>query len=143
MKKILFFVLLFSCFPVWADVLSEREEFFRNLEYNYHVPPILFTMFLTAVIETFLLWFFRYRKWKVLTYFFILNLISNLIVNSVYDEIWRMAPYYILVPLLEMGVVLFEIGLLGLMTGYNKKLWISVFATNLVSFLTGVLLFGL
>lgn len=142
-KKVLFLILLLLSFSVLADVLTEREEFFFKLESAYHIPPFLLTMFLTAVIETFFLWCFGYRGWKVLTCFFVLNLISNLVVNLVYESIWRIAPYYVLVPTLESGVVLFEAGLLGLMTGYNKKLWLSVLATNLLSFLTGVLLFGL
>lgn len=139
MKKILFFILLLLCFPVLADVLSDTPESFRQFERTYHVSPIFFAMSLTAIIETFLLWCFKYRGWTVLTYFFILNLISNFIINTIYDY----SGDGLLVPALEVGAVVFEAGLLGLMTGYNKKMWLSVLATNLISFLTGVLLFGL
>jgi len=138
-KIILLLFLIFFPLSCFADVLDGTPESFRYFEQNYHISPILFAMWLTAVIETFLLWCFKYRTWKVLIYFFILNLISNFLVNALYSyygDIW-------LVPVLELGAVVFEAALLGLMTGYNKKLWLSVFATNLISFLTGVLLFGL
>ena len=43
---------------------------------------------------------------------------------------------------LELGIVLFEFGLLGLTAQYGKRLLYSVFLTNLISFLTGIFLFG-
>lgn len=163
MKRPLFWVILFLCFPVWADVLEPNEVFPHTFLQHHRILSVLFAMFLTAVIETFLLWCFKYRTWKVLTYFFILNLISNFLVNLGAAELpfhicftffnndcfmysgggMLNTVYYYCIPFLELFAVVFEIGLLGLMTGYNKKLWLSVFATNLISFLTGVLLFGL
>ena len=157
MKKFLFFILLFLIFPVWADVLEPDEVFPHTFLQHYHISSVLVAMFLTAVVETILLWCFKYRGWKVLTYFFILNLISNFLVNlgaevlpelfiedDVYFYSGRLGQlYYYCIPFLELFAIVFEAGLLGLMTGYNKKLWISVFLTNLTSFLTGVLLFGL
>lgn len=138
-KIVSFLFLIFLSLSCFADVLTDTPESFINFRRTYHISPILFAMGLTAIVETFLLWCFKYRGWKVLTYFFILNLISNFLINAIYgyygDIYW--------VPVLELGVVLFEAALLGLMTGYNKKLWLSVFATNLISFLLGVLLFGL
>ncbi len=104
---------------------------------------LLLAMFSTATVETILLYALKYRGWKILEYFFLLNLLSNLIVNIVYSNTWNMLPHYILVPLLEISVVLFEAFLLGLKVGYDKKLWGAVFLTNLGSFLLGVLLFGL
>ena len=163
MKKILFFILLFLCFPVWADVLDDRVVPLHTFLKHYHISSVLFTMILTAVIETSVLWCFKYRGWKILTYFFILNLISNFIVNlgatelplhicfTFFDNACFMYSgggmfdtiYYYCILFLELFAVVFEAGLLGLMTGYNKKLWLSVFLTNLISFLLGVLLFGL
>lgn len=145
------------CFPVWADVLEPNEVFSHTFLKHYHISSVLFAMTLTAVIETSVLWCFKYRGWKVLTYFFILNLISNFLVNlgaevlpellmedDAYYYRGRLEQlYYCCIPFLELFAVVFEAGLLGLMTGYNKKLWISVFLTNLASFLLGVLLFGL
>ena len=157
MKKLLFFVLLFLCFPVWADLLDDRVAPLHTFLKHYHVSSVLFVMVLTAVIETFLLWCFKYHGWKILSYFFILNLISNFLVNYgaevlpeffIEDDVYfyrgRIEQlYYYCIPFLELFVVVFEASFLGLMTGYNRKLWISVFLTNLISFLTGIFLFGL
>ena len=110
---------------------------------NLLFPLLLVAMFLTAIVETFLFWCFRYRDWKVLSYFFILNLISNLLVNLAYQNLWGIIPKNSLILSLEVAVVLFEACLLGVMTGHNKKLWLSVFLTNLCSFLLGVLLLGI
>ena len=99
-------------------------------------------MLLTAVIETFVLWCFKYRGWKVLSYFCVLNLVSNFLINLTYYHTWMLMPKYVLIPILEFSVVIFEASLLGLMTGYNKKLWLSVFLTNLISYTTGVLIYG-
>ena len=99
-------------------------------------------MFLTAVIETIVLWCLKYRGWKVLSYFFVLNLVSNFLLNCTYFHIFGIAPKYVLIPALEISVVIFEAGLLGLMTGYSKRVWGSVFLTNLISSSIGVLLYG-
>ena len=160
MKKVVFLLFVLFSPPCLADLLPLDSELPKLVIFlkNYHIPLVPFAMFLTAIVETFLLWCFKYRGWKVLTYFFILNLISNLGINIISDIICRFIvdffeiPGYGLayrevfnycVPFFELSVVLFEASLLGLMTGYNKKLWLSVFATNLISFLLGVLLFGL
>ena len=110
---------------------------------NLLFPLLLVAMPLTAIVETFLLWCFRYRGWKVLSYFFVLNLISNLLINLAYRNLWGIVPKDVLILSLELIVILFEVTLLGLMTGYNKKLCFSVFFTNLCSFLLGVLLLGI
>ncbi len=99
-------------------------------------------MFLTATVETFLLGCFGFRQKKVLTAFFILNLISNFMVNLIYQYTWNMAPKYILIPLLEIGVVVFEISGLSVITGLRTKLCVSVLLTNLSSYLLGLFLFG-
>lgn len=140
MKNFIFFALLFLSLTCHADVL---DRFPLNwIRHTYHIPPILFTMLLTATLETSLLWCFKYRGWKILSYFFTLNLISNLLVNLIYQNIFGIIPKDILIFSLELAVVIFEVGFLGLMTKYNKKLWVSVFSTNLFSFLLGVFLFG-
>lgn len=100
-------------------------------------------MFLTAIIETFVLWCFRYRKFWVLVWFFVLNLVSNFIVNLVYQNLYYVVPHIVLVPVLELSVVVFEFFGMGLVTQYTKKMCMIVFFTNLVSFLTGIILFGI
>jgi len=99
-------------------------------------------MFLTAVIETIVLWCCRYRGWKVLSYFFVLNLVSNFLVNFAYRHTYYMLPKTMLVPLLEFSVYLFEVGFLGILLGYNKKLFSCVLLSNLISYSLGVLLYG-
>lgn len=105
--------------------------------------PIFFAMFLTALVETCLLWCFKYRSKKLLFFYFVLNLISNFVANISYQKLWGIIPQGWLIFILETGVLFFEIVLFGLTIGYNKKLYYSVFLTNLISFLLGILLFGL
>lgn len=100
-------------------------------------------MFLTALVETCFLWCFKYRRKKLLFFYFVLNLISNFVANISYQKLWGIIPQGWLIFILETGVLFFEIVLFGLADGYNKKLYYSVFLTNLISFLFGVLLFGL
>ena len=102
----------------------------------------LFPMLITAITETIVLWCCRYRGWKVLSYFFVLNLISNFLVNFTYRQVYGLWPKIILVPSLELGVYVFEVALLGLMTGYNKKLFWSVLLSNVVTYTLGVILYG-
>ena len=103
----------------------------------------IIAMLLTAIIETFVLWCLRYRKFWVLVYFFVLNLISNFIVNFIYQNIWYVVPKIVIVPVLELSVFIFEIFFMGIYVGYNKKMFASVFLTNFISFMTGVILFGI
>lgn len=102
----------------------------------------LTAMLITAVTETIVLWVCKYRNWKVLAYFFVLNLISNFLINFTYRYTYYMFPKIILVPLLELGVYVFEVSLLGLMTGYNKKLFWCVLLSNIITYSIGVILYG-
>ena len=141
MKKI-FLLILFLALPVWADMVLYGKPSIKPYRLSFE-DALYVSMFLTAIIETFLLWCFKFRGWKVLTYFFILNLISNLIVNLALAQIHTLhvVPETVSVSVLEFGVVVLEAGLLGLMTGYHKKVWLTVFGTNLASFLIGLFFF--
>ena len=99
-------------------------------------------MLITAVVETIVLWCCGYRSWKLLIYFFVLNLASNFLVNFTYQHVYHMLPKIVLVPLLEFAVYVFEVGFLGLMTGYNRKLLLCVLLSNVVSYGLGVALYG-
>ena len=99
-------------------------------------------MLITAISETIFLWFCRYRSWRILGYFFILNLISNFTANVVYRNAYYVLPKIVLVLLIEFGVYVFEIGLLGLATGYNKKLFLCVLLSNIITYSLGVILYG-
>ena len=103
----------------------------------------LIAMFITAVVETIVLWCCKYRYWKELGYFFLLNLISNFLVNFTYQHIWNMMPKGVLIFLLELGVYVFEVTLFGLITGYRKKMFFCVLLTNLISYSLGVLIYGI
>ncbi|MBP5352968.1 MAG: hypothetical protein J6Y91_04305 [Alphaproteobacteria bacterium] len=106
------------------------------------VRSYLFAMFLTAGIETLGMWCCGYRQRRVLSYFFGLNLISNLAVNWFYQHTQLDIPDEWLVFSLETAVVLFEAAALGLMTGYNRKMLTCVLITNLLSFGCGKIIFG-
>jgi len=99
-------------------------------------------MLITAITEAIVLWCCRYRGWKVLSYFFVLNLISNFLVNFTYRQVYGLWPKIILVPVLELGVYIFEAVFLGLMTRYNKKLFLSVLLSNVMTYTLGVILYG-
>ena len=107
------------------------------------ISRYLTAMFLTAGIETFGMWCCGYRKRRVLSYFFVLNLISNLAANLFYQNTQLAVPDNWLVFGIETAVVLFEIALLGLMTGYNRKMTACVLIMNLLSFACGKIIFGL
>ena len=100
-------------------------------------------MFATSIIETFVLWVLKYRRFWVLAYFFVLNLVSNFIINVIYQNFYYIAPKIVLVSGLEFCVFVFESMLMGIVVGYNGKMFLSVFLTNLISFLVGVFLFGI
>ena len=139
MKNIaILFILVLISLSCLADVFDATPEALIKFAHTYHVPPILFAMLLTAIIETFVLWCLKYRTWKVLICFFMLNLISNFLVNAIYGYSGDVR----MMPSLELGAVIFEASLLGLVANYSVKLWLSVICTNLVSFLVGILLFG-
>ena len=99
-------------------------------------------MFLTAITESIILWLCRYRSWMILVYFLGLNLISNFLANSVYQYMYYTAPKIALILLIELGVYVFEVGLLGLATGYNKKLFYCVLLSNIITYSLGVVLYG-
>ena len=102
---------------------------------------LLTTMLLTAIIETIFLWWCGYHRVLVLAYFFGLNMISNCSANILYKQMTYMAPKPMLMILLELGVILFEYALLGLLTGYSKKLISCVALANAFSFIIGLILF--
>ena len=99
------------------------------------LEKLLFLMFLAGTIETFILWCFKYRGWKNLSYIFVVNLVSNFIVNMCYTYLDMRSPYWVL--MLEMGAVLFEFLLLGITLKYSKKLLGSIVVANFASFFLG------
>ena len=96
-------------------------------------------LIINAVIETFVLWCFKYRKPSILIYYALLNIISNCAVNSIYHITHTETVMFVLT--LEVLAVLFEFALLGLKTGYTKRVFWAVLACNVISFLFGVWVF--
>ena len=140
MKKYLLCLLfLLLSMPALADVWFPRytcENIFEGLGSN----TLWFAMFSTAIIETVLLFCFKYRNWKVLAYFFLLNLMSNCLLNT-FGAMWiDRGPEIPRLLCAEILVVVVETGALSLMTGLTGRLCLCVFMTNLVSFLTGLVL---
>lgn len=103
---------------------------------------MIIAMLITATVETIFLWLCRYRGWSILGYFFALNLVSNFIANGIYRNVYYMLPKIALVLLIEFGVYVFEVGLLGLAIGYNKKLFLCVLLSNMITYSLGVILYG-
>ena len=100
-------------------------------------------MFLTAIIETIVFRLCGYKKFYVLACFFIINLISNFLINVFYQNFYYIAPKTFLIVTLELFVVLFEFVFMGLFLKYSQKMFIYIFLTNVLSFLIGLSLFGI
>ena len=104
---------------------------------------LLTAMLLTAVIETVFFCCLGYRKGKLLAYVFIINLLTNLLVNLAFQAWYADFPWHhrILATVLEICVVGSEFYLIGL---YDKrwtaKLLRLVFLANLLSYGTGIVL---
>lgn len=82
MKKILWtFVLILAASVCLADVAAWKEHM-DGPEKAF----ILWTPVLTATLEVFVLWLFKYRKRALLIYFAILNLISNVLLNLLLND---------------------------------------------------------
>ena len=104
---------------------------------------LLTTMFLTAIIETIFLWWCNFRKVLALVYFFGLNLLSNCAANIVYAQLIQTTPKLFLMVAIEICVILFETAMLGLLTGYSKKMFTCVLLSNLFAFFVGLIVFAI
>ena len=137
MKKLfLFAICILTAFSVSANPIAPDGSYMPE-----HIR-ILYAMFLAGVVETFILWRFRYRGWKNLIYIFVVNLLSNYIVNQYYDYVlWRVQVIPIAILILETAAILFETLLLGIVLKYSKKLFGSVVLANIVSFFVGLVIF--
>ena len=97
----------------------------------------------TAVIETPLFWIFGYRRAAEWLWFFIVNIVSNLLLNEFIGATPRNFPYPAAVLLGEVFVVLLEFALCGYAVREKggKRLFRVLLLTNAVSFLAGVIYF--
>ncbi len=97
----------------------------------------------TAVIETPLFWIFGYRRAAEWRWFFIVNIVSNLLLNEFLAESPQSLPYPCAVLLGEIFVVLLEFVLCGYVVEEKRgaNLFRVLLLTNAVSFLAGVIYF--
>ncbi len=106
-------------------------------------PWLMEAALATAVIETPLFWLCGFRQPREFAWFFLVNLISNLLLNSFIGENFGVLPDSVSVLLGEIFVLALEFALCGyVIEGRERgKLLRVLLLTNTVSFLTGVLYF--
>ena len=97
----------------------------------------------TAVIETPIFWLCGYRRSVENAWFFVVNIVSNLLLNEFIGATPRNFPYPAAVLLGEVFVVLLEFALCGYAVREKggKRLFRVLLLTNAVSFLAGVIYF--
>ena len=97
----------------------------------------------TAVIETPIFWIFGYRRAAEWLWFFIVNIVSNLLLNEFIDATPRDFPYPAAVLLGEIFVVLLEYALCGYAVRERggARLFCVLLLTNVVSFVAGIIYF--
>ncbi len=99
----------------------------------------------TAVIETPIFWLCGYRRSVENVWFFVVNIVSNLLLNEFIGATPRKFPYPAAVLLGEVFVVLLEFALCGYVVEEKRgaNLFRVLLLTNVVSFLAGVVYFML
>ncbi len=97
----------------------------------------------TAVIETPIFWLFGYRRAAEWIWFFVVNIVSNLLLNEFLSETPRTFPYAAAVLWGEIVVVLLEYALCGYAVREKggKRLFRVLLLTNAVSFVAGIVYF--
>ena len=99
----------------------------------------------TAVIETPIFWLCGYRRSVENVWFFVVNIVSNLLLNEFIGATPRNFPYPSAVLWGEVFVVLLEFALCGYVVEEKRgaNLFRVLLLTNAVSFLAGVVYFML
>ena len=97
----------------------------------------------TAVIETPIFWLCGYRRSVENVWFFVVNIVSNLLLNEVIGATPRNFPYPAAVLLGEVFVVLLEFALCGYVVEEKRgaNLFRVLLLTNAVSFVAGIVYF--
>ena len=106
-------------------------------------PWLLDAALATAVIETPIFWLCGYRRAAEWTWFFVVNIVSNLLLNEFLSETPRTFPYAAAVLLGEIFVVFLEYALCGyaVRDKGGARLFRVLLLTNAVSFAVGVIYF--
>ena len=104
-------------------------------------PWLLDAALATAVIETPIFWLCGYRRAAEWTWFFAVNIVSNLLLNEFLAETPRNFPYAAAVLLGEVFVVLLEYALCGYAVREKggKRLFRVLLLTNAASFVAGLI----
>lgn len=107
-------------------------------------PELLENAILTVIIEVPLFYLLGYRRFRDCTYFAVVNIVTNLLLNefllTLTDDTW----YLFLLLLGECIVIALEFALCiyGISTE-RKKLFITLLLTNVTSFLVGAVYYWL
>lgn len=106
-------------------------------------PWLLEAALATAVIETPIFWLFGYRRAREWLWFFVVNLVSNLLLNEFLAETPRTFPYPAVVLLGELFVLALEFALCGYAVKERNgaRLFRVLLLTNAVSFVAGIIYF--
>ena len=106
-------------------------------------PWLLDAALATAVIETPIFWLCGYRRAVEWIWFFVVNIVSNLLLNEFLAETPRTFPYAAAVLWGEIVVVLLEYALCGYAVRKKggKRLFHVLLLTNAVSFVAGIVYF--
>ena len=105
-------------------------------------PWLLDAALATAAIETPIFWLCGYRRAAEWRWFFVVNIVSNLLLNEFLAETPQTFPYAAAVLLGEVFVVLLEYALCGYaVREKGARLFRALIVTNAASFLAGVLYF--
>ena len=106
-------------------------------------PWLLDAALATAVIETPIFFLCGYRRAAEWIWFFVVNIVSNLLLNEFIDATPRDYPYYYAVLLGEIFVVLLEYVLCSYAVREKggKRLLCVLLLTNVVSFVAGIIYF--
>lgn len=106
-------------------------------------PWLLEAALATAVIETPIFWLCGYRRAREWLWFFVVNLVSNLLLNEFLAETPRTFPYPAAVFLGELFVLALEFALCGYAVKERSgaRLFRVLVLTNAVSFVAGIIYF--
>ncbi len=106
-------------------------------------PWLLDAALATAVIETPIFWLCGYRRRAEYLLFFVVNIVSNLLLNEFLAATPRTFPYLAAVLLGEIFVVLLEYALCSysVRDRGGKRLFRVLLLTNMVSFVAGIIYF--
>ena len=124
-----------------VPVVSETA--FMVAEGLFSEPWLLDAALATAVIETPIFWLCGYRRKTEWIWFFIVNIVSNLLLNEFLDATPRAFSYLLAVLLGEIFVVLLEYALCdyAVRERGGARLFRVLLLTNAASFSAGALYF--